>query len=125
MGEGRQKEWAKIIKESSSFQDRPQDHLFICQSCYCKNAVRGEMYDLAKTMTYLIHEPNAKWVTNTRSEKFDLPEHVVVVPYVLHSAITPFNHKPWVERECKISLIGTIKNRKSRKTISSYSERRC
>jgi len=105
--EGRQKEWAKIIKESSSFQDRPQDHLFICQSCYCKDAVNGEMYDLAKSMTYLIHEPNAKWVTNTRLEKIDLPKHVIVIPYVLHSGITPFNHKLWVEREYKISFIGT------------------
>lgn len=108
----RQNEWVKIIKDSNEFQERPQDHLFICQSFTCQNTVNGEMYDLAKRMTYLIHELNAKWVTDIPPEKPDLPEHAIVVPYVVHSKIFPFNHKSWVEREYKVSFIGTIKGRK-------------
>jgi len=109
----RQNEWVKIIKDSNEFQERPQDHLFICQSWTCKNTVHGEMYSLAKRMTYLIHELNANWVTVIRPEKPDLPEHAIVVPYVAHSEIFPFNHKSWVGREYKVSFIGAI-NRNSK-----------
>jgi len=116
----RQMKWVEIIKDSDVFQERPKDHLFICQSWTCWKILSHEIITLAYQMTYLIHEDNTKWMGNpletidntTKWQGNPLlkPSNVIVIPYVAHSGIPTFN-KPWNERKFKITFIGTIRRR--------------
>jgi len=122
--EYRQKKWVEIIKESDLFQSRPHDHLFICQSWTCaKSAVSPDMTNLALKMTYLIHEPNTYWVNGDKESNFlpsKLPENLIVIPYLAHSNIIPFNEKPWVERSYKISFVGSLERRSNWRDVLTW-----
>jgi len=100
------KKWVEIIKESEQFQSRPEDHYFICQSWFCYKAVSDELANLARQMTYLIHEANRFWISGKRRTS---PKDVIVVPYVAHSDVYPLKHsKVWKDRKYKVFFIGTL-----------------
>jgi len=102
----RQQMWTKIIHKSKFYREKPQDHLFICQSWTCYTAVSQEMLSLAYEMTYLIHEPNICWISGKCDNPL-IPKHVIVIPYVSHSHLYDFP-RSWVDREYKVSFLGSL-----------------
>jgi len=103
----RQRIWSEKIHKSKVYQKKPQDHLFICQSWTCFDAVSHEMQSLAYQMTYLIHEPNICWISG-KCDSTLKPKHVIIVPYVAHSYLYKPTGKSWVERDYKVSFIGSL-----------------
>jgi len=109
----RQSKWYNIIRNSESFQKRPQDHAFICQSYICRQAVSSQVFDLVRQMTYLIHEANLYWVSGYRDfldpplSKF--PDHAIMIPYLTHSDITSTGNKSWKERSFNVVFLGSLK----------------
>ena len=103
----RQEIWTKIIHESKFYREKPQDHIFICQSWTCFDAVSDEMRSLAYQMTYLIHEPNFCWISRKCDSPLK-PKHVIIIPYVLHSHLYKFISKSWAHRKYKVSFVGSL-----------------
>lgn len=111
----RQQMWTQIIKNSPYFQERPLDHAFVCQSWRCFGYVQHMIKPVVSKMRYLIHERNERWIG---VQGYDM-NNTVVIPYVAHDRIKPFNQLPPTDpyRKYRVTFYGSLTRRTRLRSI--------